>query len=33
MINVVFNAIEEYLAQFCLNFIDIDDELARDLKS
>ena len=33
MIYVVYNAIEEYLTQFCLDFIEIDDKFARDLNS
>ena len=33
MINVAYNAIEDYLTQFCSHFIDSDDKLARDLKS
>ena len=32
MIFLVYNAIEEYLTQFGLDFIDIDDKLARDFK-
>ena len=33
MICVVYDAIDEYLTQFCLAFIDIDDKLDQYLNS